>query len=375
MSIGSAEATAILAGMTSSPIFDSPLVRAFLRSLLFTATLEAVFYRLLTIPSGPGRPGWLSALHASTGRAGVLMFFVAFLVLLPTLISIAYATLRHPAWPPAINGLVSVGLLMLASLAVAASIGPRGAGFALGFSALGLILSLAMLAGYYERCGSPQARAFAVALAGALLCLTLAEAGGLLATLHVMPRAPVLTGAALSGGMWLLFGSGVLAFLAYGPEAGKGMGAASRAATYALPAATAFGLVFGITFRPEIFSRLAQLPGAGGGFVPGILRTGSAAAATFLVGVTVIRGIGIPRMRALSTGLVFLVLSGYPREVAYQHLLSVLGVILITGLAPPPRTRTVAVSMHRPDPAWSFDPARSSSSSRVQPERMPPGDG
>lgn len=363
--------------MHPSPIFEAPLIRALLRTLLFAAILEALFYRLLTIPAGPPRPQWVTGLHESTGRAGLLMFFLAFLVLLPTLIAIAYATLRHPAWPGPLNGFVSVGLLTMSALAVSASFGPRGPAFALGFTVLGLALVLAMLAGFFERCGDGRIRAFAVFLGGSIFCLSVAETAGLVASMGLFPRMPVLTGAALSGGWWLLFAAGALAFLAFSPDSRGDEGLGRILATYGLPAATAFGLVFGVFFEPSLLSRLAPALGTGeGGLLPDIAKTGSAAAALFLVAVTVIRGAGHPRTRPVALGLLFLVLSGFPRLVAYQHLLSVLGVALVTASAPPARPRPSPAasepSLSRPVPGLNGE---APPVIPVRLERRPPGDG
>jgi hypothetical protein len=323
--------------MQPSPVFEAPLVRALLRTLLFAALLETVFFRLISIPAGAGEQAWLNNLHASTNRAGMLMFFLAFLVLIPTMISIAYATLRLPAWPGYLNGLISMGLLTLSALAVSASVGPKGPAFALGFTVLGLLLSLAMLAGFYERQPTGAARGFAVALAGSLVCFSVAEGGGLAASLGLIPRSPVLEPASMAGGWWLLFAAGVLAFFTFAPGAEAGP-RAGRAAAYGLSAATAFGLALGVIFQPAILQGIRPALGSGSwGLLPDIFRTGAAVAALFLVSLTAIRGLQRPALRPRALGLIFLVLAGYPRWVAYQHLLSVVGVVLITGSALPPR--------------------------------------
>ncbi len=344
--------------MPPSPIFEAPLLRALLRTLLFAAILEALFYRLLTIPAESARP-WLEGVHASTARAGMLMFFVAFLLLLPTLITVAYAALRLPAWPPPLNGFISIGLLTISALGVSASVGPRAPSFALGFTVLGLLLSLAMLAGFFERQESPAARWFAVALGGSLTSISVAEAAGLASTLDLIPRSPVLISAALSSAWWLLFAAGGLAYFAFAPLTVNGAGGrAGRLATLGLSTVSSFGLILGAFFHPAILQRVAPALGTGaGGMLADVFKVSAAAAALFLVSLTALRGLALPHLRAASLGLIFLLLAGYPRVVVYQHLLSLLGVVLITGSAPGATRIPVAATLlrRRAGPPWTSD--------------------
>lgn len=318
--------------MPPPEMLEPPLLRAVLRALLFAAVVETLFYRLLTLPArSPGSP-WLEDLHASTGRAGQLMFFVAFLFLLPALISIAYAALRHPRWPGLTNGVVAVGILTLTVLAVSASMSPHGPIFALGFGSLALMVQLGMLAGMFERRADPAGRIFAVLLAGAIVCMWLSNSVDLTERVSLPWLSPGLGAPATSAGMWLLFGAGALSFFALSPPAPRAPGRAASAATYGLPAVSAFALIVGVVIHPPLLSRLGTGFGAAGsGALAVILTTSAAATALFLVLLTAIRGMRDPAFRTRAAGLVFLVLAGYPHRIAYEHLLAVLGVALITG--------------------------------------------
>ncbi len=355
--------------MEPREIADPPLLRAVLRALLFAAVLETLFYRLLTLPArAPGSP-WLEDLHVSTGRAGQMMFFVAFLFLLPALVSIAYGALRHPRWPGLTNGVVAIGILTLTVLAVSASVNPHGPIFALGFGSLSLMVQLGMLAGMFERRTDPAGRALAVLLAGALLCMWLSNGVDLAERVSLPWLSPGLHTPAASAGMWLLFGAGAMSFFAFSPPAPTAPGRAASAATYGLPAASAFALIVGAVVHPPLLSRLGTVFGVpGSGTLAVILTTSAAATALFLVLLTAIRGLRDPGFRTRAAGLVFLVLAGYPHRIAYEHLLAVLGVALITG-APAP---LIPRRLGRVDNAAAPDAPGGAGDSTA---RMAPGNG
>jgi len=311
---------------------EAPLVRALLRALLFAASIEAIFHRLLTIPARSARP-WVEGLHVSTERAGLLMFYVAFALLIPTLLAIAYSTLRSPAWSGGLNALVWLGLLALTAMTISAAFGPRGPAFALGFSLLAAAVALAMLSGLYEARSDLAGRAFAVLLAGAVACMASSGAVDLLG--RIAPYRPGFPVAAVAAaGQWLFIAAGLLAFPAFAPEAGSRPGVVGHAAGLGLSAASAFTLIVGVVAHPPILSRLgASLGAAWPGSGAGIATTAAAAAALFLTLLTCVSIFNDPEGRGRAYGLLLLLLAGYPHGIAYQHLLALAGLALLTGTA------------------------------------------
>lgn len=334
--------------MTRTQLTDAPLFRAVLRALLFAAILEALFFRLLTIPAAPGNLRQAIDLHESTSAAGQLMFFLAFVLLLPALITVAYTTLRSPLWPGLSNGLIAIGILSLVTLGLSAFMTQRGPAFALGFEGLTLLVQLSMLAGMFERRRDAAGRGFAVLLAGSFLCMWFSNTSQLLDLLPVPDLAARVAPHAGSAGLWLLFAAGAVSFPAFAPLPLRRPGGIERAATLGLPAAGAFGLIIGSVLSPPLLSRLG--PGLGAARLqplPKIFVTSVAAAALFLVLLTAIRALREPVLRSRGAGLLFLLLAGYPHLVAYEHLLALLGVALVTGvpvLVPGERTAVAGVT-------------------------------
>ncbi len=310
---------------------EAPLLRSLLRALIFAACIETIFYRLLTIPSGAPAAPWVEALHASTGRAGALMFFIAFVLALPTLMAIAYAALRAPAWPGALNFFVVMGLLTLLALGVSSAVSPRGPAFALVFTFLSLLVGLAMLAGMFESRQDVSGKAFAVCLAAALVCMAAWTGSELSARLAGWSLPEMQRSAAAASGRWLLFASGVTAYFAFSPPGRSAGGVTTAAASYGVSVATAFTLIFGVVAHPPLLSRVAPaLQPDPAGSLSRVITTSAAAAAIFLVTLTIVRGMKDPAARTRACGLLFLLLAGYPYRVAYQHLLALLGLALLT---------------------------------------------
>jgi hypothetical protein len=322
----------------SSPAFaEAPLVRAFLRALLFATIIEAIFFRLLELPARLPLPEWAPDLRVTTGRAGMLMFFVAYGLCLATMMAIAYASLRRPAWPGPANALGSLGLLALTALGLSAAIFSQGPAFALGFALIALAVSLGMLAGMYETRKDAAGRAFAVLLAAALVCLTLQTVLDLSSMLPTRPLPARWHGPLDAAGRWLIFAAGALAYAAFAPRA-RSEGAVRAAAAYGVPAMASFALILAVVARPAVLDSVAGAAGPEGArSAIGILETSVAAAATFLVLFAALRAMMTPALRTNGYGLLFLLLSGVPHRIAYQHLLGVLGVALISAAdcAPP----------------------------------------
>jgi len=349
---------------------ELPLLRALLRTLLFAVTIEAVFYRLLTIQTGATLPT-VEDLRLSTSRGGAFMFFMAFLLLVPTLVIIAYAALRRPAWPGSLNAAASLGLLALVALGISASLGPRGPAFALGFAVIATLLSLAMLAGMFESREDTAGKAFAVVLAAAMVSLLVQTAGDRTALLgfNAIPQ-DVAAGAAASA-RWLLFACGALAYPAFCPASAR---PSISAASYGVSAASAFTVIVGVVVHPPLLSRIESgLGPLSSGPIALIATAGAASAAVFLMMLTVFRAFPDPLLHARACGLLFLMFAGFPHEIAYQHLLAILGVALLTASAPLSPTRSGSVFVV-PAPGSSLEPPCPSAGSQTSssPAGSPP---
>jgi hypothetical protein len=100
--------------MLAPPAFaESTILKALFRTLAFAVIIEALFNRLVTIPAQSVSRPWVESLHASTGRAGDLMFVLSFALLLPTLLAIAYASMRAGAG--SLHAFVAVGVILSSS--------------------------------------------------------------------------------------------------------------------------------------------------------------------------------------------------------------------------------------------------------------------
>ncbi|MBI3448341.1 MAG: hypothetical protein HY049_05425 [Acidobacteria bacterium] len=320
--------------MSSAAFLEIPLVRALLRTLLFTTVLEAIFYRLLTLPPGLSS-AWSGDVQGSTSRAGLLMFMIGFALLVPALIAIAYAALRAPAWPHGMNPLVSIGLLAAAALGVSAAFGPRGPVFALGFALLTAFLSLLMLASLYETRADLAGRLFAVLLGAHVITAALSGAAEL-ANQMAPFRAPFPPLAMAAAARWLLILAGLAAFPAFAPAMESVERPLERAAGFGFSAASAFTLILGAVVHPASLSRVGAALGVGPALsLPVVLRTAAAATALFLTVLTACRCFARPDTRLTAYGLAFILLSGHPHRVAYEHLLAVCGLALLSATAAP----------------------------------------
>lgn len=335
----------------SPPAFaEAPIVRALLRALLFATIIEAIFFRLLELPARLPLPAWAPDLRVTTSRAGMLMFFVAYGLSLGAMLSIAYASLRRPAWPGPLNALGSLGLLALTALGMSAAIFSQGPAFALGFGLIALTVSLGMLAGMFETRQDAAGRAFAILLAAALVCLTLQSAVDLSSMLPLRALPVRWHEPLAAAGRWLFFAAGALAYAAFAPRA-RADGAVRTAAAYGVPAMASFALILAVVARPAVLESVAGAAGPDGArSAIGILETSVAAAATFLVLFSALRAMMTPALRTNGYGLLFLLLSGVPHRIAYQHLLGVLGVALVSAADCAPPLPAIPVFIASPEP-------------------------
>lgn len=316
--------------MPSAGLYHVPLLRPLLRALIFAVTIETIFNRLLTVPDHGESASFLGSLGSSTARAGSLMFMISVVLLVASLVALANGSLRTPLWRGRLNTLISVGLLTLCALGISASLGPRGPTFAAAFNLIALAVHLAMIAVLYESRLDWSGRIFSVSLAGGLLCMSLANLSSMGMGFPWIAIPTSLAEPAMIAGRWLLMGAGVSAYAVFFPAEQK-PGPLISTATYAVPAATAFTLIFGVVLQPSLLSRMAPgLVGRESGNLELVLTTGAAAAALFLIAATAIRGLANPFRRPRAFGLLLLLFSGYPHHVAYQHLLALLGVALLT---------------------------------------------
>ncbi|MGH9870138.1 MAG: hypothetical protein ACREAA_18500 [Candidatus Polarisedimenticolia bacterium] len=296
----------------------SPVV---LRGLLFAGCIEALFYRLAPLPDAV-RAGWEQRLLISLHRGGALMFFAAYLLVVVSLVSLSSRTWRQGRWPGWLNTFLSLGFLGLAALGVAAVGGARSEAFVLIFTALSLVIVLAICMHGFTTGWSASARAFTVAYGAAALCSSAHLAWQTAGTSTAWLRSPLFE-QALPAGQTLLAAAAVCAFLAFhdagAPGAWSGAGPAALAAA-AVAASTLFGsghLALDGDAHP---ARVTLMAGT-----------------VFLAGLTGASCLRDPLRRQTGMGLLLLVLAGFPLRIAHQQMLMVVGAALLMAPALVPR--------------------------------------
>jgi hypothetical protein len=310
----------------------SPLLLAFLRALVFVGLSEAIFYRLLPAPVETAFPSMMDRLHTSVDRAGSLTFILAFLLVIGALLNIAHRSLRFRLWPAGLNGFLVVCLVCLAGLGLAAMLSAPGPVFALAFALLAMITFFFIAMQAFAGETSLRASAFTVFYAAALLCSAFVTFGDFATWLprgtrssfvgSLLSAAASRSETALIAGTVLICLSSIFAFLAYADL--EGARARSGALTWlavAVSIMAAAGFAAGSTLAP---ARLALL-----GRDPGTLQVVSLTFALFAGTLTALLNLLNPQTRLLGYGLLLLVLAGFPVVIAHQHLLVVLGSVLV----------------------------------------------
>ncbi|HEY3176469.1 MAG TPA: hypothetical protein VGK94_12005 [Candidatus Polarisedimenticolia bacterium] len=308
---------------------DSPLLAAFLRALAFAGLTEAVFFRLLPDPSAGLHPALLDRIHASLSRAGNFTFFLAFFIVFLALVHIAYRVVRFRIWPAGLNGFLSTCLLCLAVLGFSAMVTERGPAFATGFTLLALMILLLVAMHAFAVTGSASMRAFAVLYSAAALSSAVGTIGWSLGSLQrelgsgqgtLVPES--VSAAALSAGRLLLGGAGVAAFVAFSDGWGETERGKERLRMALLLGALAgAGYAAGCLLAPPA---LALHPAPAGPVTVAILSW-----SLFLGVTTASINLFGPGRGPFAYGLVLLVLAGFPLRIVHQHMLAVLGAVLV----------------------------------------------
>lgn len=326
-----AESEAPTSIQTPPRAFDSPVLAAFLRALVFVGFTEAVFYRLLPDPVSPLSPSIGNTIHASLNRAGSLTFFLAFFFVTLALGNVAYRALRHPLWPAGLNGFLSLCLLCLVMLGFSAVVTERGPLFAAAFTGLSLLtlLFIAMHAFVAAGCSASMRilavcyGAAAICSAGATLSGTLGLSGSILRVgLPGILSGPAFATGALRAGQTLLAVAAAAAFFAFAPwVASGGRGGARRWPALTLGAVAAVGFAGGCLLAP---ARVALL---GGKASPLVVITLSWV--LFLGVVSAASNMTDPERRLRAYGILLVLLAGFPLRIAHQQLMAVLGAVLL----------------------------------------------
>jgi len=153
---------------------------------------------------------------------------------------------------------------------------------------------------------------------------------------RMAPFRPPLSEPALSAAArWLLIAAGLTAFPAFSPPPRAPVGLAARAAGVGVSTASAFALVLGAVVHPPFLSRIGSALGVSSvASLTAVLSTSAAAAAVFLTILTASRCLTQPESKVRAYGLLFVLLAGFPHRIAYEHLLALAGVALVTGSRP-----------------------------------------
>lgn len=304
----------------------SPLLLALLRALVFVGVTEAIFLRLLPASSVAPSDGLLGHLRVSLEDAGSFTFFLAFLFVTMALINASYRTLRHRLWPGGLNGTLAVGMLCLAALGISAMVMEHGPAFAIGFTLLALVTALLIAMHAYSTSAGTWPRLFAVCYGGTLVSSavgTVARLSGGIAALDVSRE---LASRATSAGEILLAASGVASFMAFFDFERRGELGGATGLAFLMGALAATGFAVGCLIAP---GRVALL-----GPDVAVWRVLMLSTALFLTTMTATASLLDPSRRLQGYGLLLLLLAGFPLRIAYQHMMVVLGSVLL--FAPEP---------------------------------------
>jgi hypothetical protein len=299
-----------------------PVLRWLVPLLLIVAGSEMLVSRVLApVPRlGRGAGPAQAAMIRGLADLGTFSLHFALLVAVFLLFLLGIVTRWLRVWPPPLLGWLGVGLSVFSLWSLALSLGPLpdGALYA-GFS---LLLALAMLMVWFAAARRSGPRAFAVLLGASLACSTFASVGA----------ASGRWDAAARGAAELLaLACGALAPALLPWSAPPTDEEARRSFAQAVLAAVPAGLVFfvqaGASRRGPAAWDLgwtAELP------LPGALRGLIYGGVTFLFLFALFRGLTEPRWRLQGYGLAFLFLAGVDYSLPYQHVLALIGLVMLT---------------------------------------------
>jgi hypothetical protein len=332
-----------------------PVLRSLVPTLLAAAAAEMIVSRLLT----QGSVFWPAAGSPDRIVAGFLDH-LAF-------------TLFNFSMVMAVGVLALMGI---AGLVYGAGIGPLGralatawVGFAFWglfraylngplaqalFSVASLLLALIALAPLFGGASRTAARAFTVLLGASLAC------GAVAAILEALggpgTAGPTLVLSARRAGELLALAAGAVATaLVPFPDPESDSAAAFPPALLAALPAAAFFLMQASTGRSGVTPRWT-LGWLGEHGVPPVLGGLVHATVMFLFLFAVFRALADPRWRIRGYGLGFLFIAGIQYRIAYQHLLALIGLLLLTRGAVPEAVTPANASPPPREPARAPGP-------------------
>jgi hypothetical protein len=321
--------------MSSEPSVDRlrPLLATLLPALLYAATLELLVGRVLAPRGGlfsiPGRQSH-PLVRVLVEQAGVTLLNFAVMMAVAVIVVLGVTSLRAgPGRRPRASwvgpGLILIGIWSIARIFFHSS------ALDLAYQFLSLGIALGILSRFFAEAEQPQRRAFAVLGAAALACgayvavsSLLAEAGGPLLRFHEAGRR---SGEILS----LACGALVPALLPWEPpESQRTQGGGFPQATLAAIPAGLFLLLFTRRPPPGMSPRRWDMGWSWDLLLPDELLGLLYAGVLFLVFFILLRALSDPRWRIQGYGLAFLFLAGVHYRTSYQHLLGLLGLLLLT---------------------------------------------
>lgn len=322
-----------------------PILRSLVPTLLLAASAEMFISRVLAHGGlfwlRGGRPG--PPLARLLDALAFAFFNFSMLLAVGVLALLGIAALSRRTWPRPLGRALPVGLAAFAAFALVRSL-LQGAVAQAAFDAAALALSLAVLAPFFADGSRRVTQAFAVLLGASLAC---GAAAGLTEALGLAggPAGALLAPARRAEELLALAAACAAAGLVPWPrDEAEATRAFPQAILAALPAAAFFLLHARLAADPTEAPRwrlgwLSDLP------MPAAAMGLLYAAVLFLFLFTALRAIADPRWRARGYGLAFLFLAGVHYQIAYQHLLGMIGLVLVTRGAVPADTPT------RPSPA------------------------
>jgi len=302
-----------------------------------------------------GRPG--PRLAAFLDSLGYTFFNFSVVMAIGLLCVIGFASRPLRIWPSPWSAWIGPGLVLFSLWSLLRAFVPTLAPEGL-YHLTSLVLALGLLSAFFTESAGTGQRTFAVLLAAALMCSAWTAISEGLRRLGALPLE-VPSGRA---GELLALAAGAVApgLIPHRHHERSIKHAFPHATLAAIPAALFFlvyarraGDPFGAPRWSLGWTRDLPLPE---GF-DGLLYAG----VMFLFLFALIRALSDPAWRVRGFGLAFLFLAGIQYRIAYQHLLGLIGLVLLTrgGLAAPPDAAAPGADAPQPHPEIDSDSAAS----------------
>ena len=298
------------------------MLRPLLPVLLTAAAAEMFIGRVLA----GGGIFWIRRLDPKAHRwldgTGQLTFSFAIIMALGVLMLLGFVSMRLRFWPAPMPIWLGPCLVVFALWSPVAAFFPRAMPL---YHGLALLVAISMLGAYFGAGQRASARSFAVLLSASLACSTY----GLVAESRPAWDLP-WKHSALQSAELLALACGAVA-VALLPSRTED----ARAFSYATMAAIPPGLYLLLGLRtdgtgspPWDLGWMRELP------LPDPFARLVYSGVMFLFLFAMFRALGNRHSRVRGYGLAFLFLAGIHHRIAYQHLLGLIGLVLLTGGAP-----------------------------------------